>query len=79
MSTQMGEEDWTHTLEVFRACLPRRGRKASDDRRFLEAMHFLTVENFPSHAETSASMRGSGFPLLFLTIPLRRSNNATGD
>jgi transposase len=30
---------------VFRACLPRRGRKASDDRRFLEALHFFTVEN----------------------------------
>ena len=45
MSTQMGEEDWEHTLMVFRACLPRRGRKAADDRRFLEALHFFTVEN----------------------------------
>ena len=27
MSTKMNEEDWTHTLAVFRACLPRRGRK----------------------------------------------------
>jgi transposase len=27
------------------ACLPRRGRKAEDDRRFLEALHFFTVEN----------------------------------
>ncbi len=45
MSTQMSEEDWEHTLMVFRACLPRRGRKAVDDRRFLEAMHFFTVEN----------------------------------
>jgi transposase len=34
-----------HTLAVFRACLPRRGRKAEDDRRFLEALHFFTVEN----------------------------------
>jgi transposase len=25
--------------------LPRRGRKAADDRLFLEAMHFFTVEN----------------------------------
>ena len=41
----MSEEDWTHTLAVFRACLPRRGRKAQDDRRFLEALHFFTVEN----------------------------------
>lgn len=45
MSTQMSEEDWAHTLMVFRACLPRRGRKAADDRKFLEAMHFFTVEN----------------------------------
>ena len=45
MSTRMSEEDWEHTLEVFRACLPRRGRKAENDRRFLEALHFFTVEN----------------------------------
>src|SRR4029077_13148164 len=32
-------------LAVFRACLPRRGRKAEDDRRFLEALHFFIVEN----------------------------------
>jgi transposase len=30
---------------VFRACLPRRGRKAANERLFLEAMHFFTVEN----------------------------------
>ena len=45
MSTRMDEEDWAHTLAVFRACLPRRGRKGEDDRRFLEALHFFTVEN----------------------------------
>ena len=45
MSTRMNEEDWAHTLEVFRACLPRRGRKAANDPLFLEAMHFFTVEN----------------------------------
>ena len=45
MSTRMNEEDWEHTLAVFRACLPRRGRKAADDRLFLEALHFFTVEN----------------------------------
>lgn len=45
MSTKMDEESWGHTLAVFRACLPRRGRKATDDRLFLEAMHFFTVEN----------------------------------
>ena len=26
MSTRMDEDDWAHTLAVFRACLPRRGR-----------------------------------------------------
>jgi transposase len=45
MSTKMDENDWAHTLAVFRACPPRRGRKAEDDRRFLEALHFFTVEN----------------------------------
>jgi transposase len=45
MSTKMDEDDWTYTLTVFRACLPRRGRRAEDDRRFLEALHFFTVEN----------------------------------
>ena len=45
MSTRMDEDDWAITLELFRACLPRRGRKAADDRRFLEAMHFFAVEN----------------------------------
>lgn len=45
MSTRMREEDWENALLVFRACLPRRGRKAADDRRFLEALHFFTVEN----------------------------------
>ena len=45
MSTMMDNDDWARTLAVFRACLPRRGRKAADDRRFLEALHFFTVEN----------------------------------
>ena len=45
MSTRLDEDDWGHVVSVFRACLPRRGRKADDDRRFLEAIHFFTVEN----------------------------------
>src|ERR1700722_13487827 len=45
MSTKMSEEDWAPPLAVFRACLPRRGRKAGDDRRFLEGLHVFTVEN----------------------------------
>ena len=44
MSTKMDENDWAHALAVFRACLPRRGRRAEDDRRFLEGLHFFTVE-----------------------------------
>ena len=40
--SKMDENDWAHTLAVFiRACLPRRGWKAEDDRRFLEALVFL--------------------------------------
>jgi transposase len=45
MSTRMSDEDWVHTLAVFRACRPRRGRKGVDDRLFLEALHFFTVQN----------------------------------
>ncbi len=30
---------------MSRACLPRRRRKAADDRDFLEALHFFSVEN----------------------------------
>ena len=45
MSTKMTDTDWASALEVFRACLPRRGRKAGDDRLFSEAMHFFAVEN----------------------------------
>ena len=41
MSTKMDEDDWAHTLAVFRACLPRRGRKAEDDRRFPRGAAFL--------------------------------------
>jgi len=36
MSTKMNEDDWRHSLAVFRACLPRRGRKSANDRLFLE-------------------------------------------
>jgi transposase len=56
MSTKMDEDDWAHTLAVFRACLPRRGRKAQDDRRFLEALHFFTVENVRWRALPERSM-----------------------
>lgn len=39
------DTDWANVLEAFRACLPWRGRKAADDRLFLEAMHFFKVAN----------------------------------
>ena len=45
MLTRMTETDWEIALEVFRGYLPRRGDKGRDDRRFLEALHFFTVQN----------------------------------
>ena len=45
MSTKMTDADWEIALEAFRACLPARGAKAKDGRRFLEALHFFTVHN----------------------------------
>ena len=59
MSMKMNEEDCAHTLAVFRACLPRRGRKAEDDRRFLEALHFFTVEKFGGAPCQIASVLGT--------------------
>jgi len=37
MSTHMTEQDWELAVELFRQCLPRRGRKARDNRLFLES------------------------------------------
>ena len=45
MLTGMTDEDWRLVLTVFSACQSRRGDKGRDDRLFLEAMHFFTVEN----------------------------------
>ena len=45
MSTRMIEKDWQIALEIFRACLPRRGEKGRNDRLFLEALHYFTVHN----------------------------------
>jgi transposase len=45
MSTKMTERDWAVAVEVFRACLPRRGAKGRDDRLFLEALHCFTAHN----------------------------------
>ena len=45
MLTGMPVEDWQLLLRVFSACQSRRGDEERDDRLFLEAMHFFTVEN----------------------------------
>jgi transposase len=45
MLTKMTDADWENTLKVFRACLPRRGAKAKNDRLFLEAVHYFTIHN----------------------------------
>lgn len=45
MYTKMNEADWEIALEAFRACRPRRGAKAKNDRLFLEALHYFSVHN----------------------------------
>lgn len=45
MSTKMTDEDWELAVELFRQCLPRRGRKGRNDRLFLEALHYFAVHN----------------------------------
>jgi transposase len=45
MLTGMTEDDWAFVLEVFRAVQSRRGGKGQDDRRFLKALHYFTVNN----------------------------------
>ena len=45
MLTRMSEQDWELVLDAFRAVRSRRGDKGRDDRRFLEALHYFTVNN----------------------------------
>lgn len=45
MTTKMTEQDWQIALDIFRACLPRRGEKGHNDRLFLEALHYFSVHN----------------------------------
>jgi len=45
MLTQMTEEDWAITLEVFDAAQSSRGEPGRDDRKFLEAIQYFTVHN----------------------------------
>jgi transposase len=54
MLTRLSEEDWEVLLAVFRACLPRRGDKGRDDRKFLEALHYFTVHNITWRALPAA-------------------------
>ncbi|MGG5891073.1 transposase [Falsiroseomonas sp. HC035] len=41
----MSELDWELVLDPFRAARSRRGDKGRDDRRFLGALHYFTVNN----------------------------------
>jgi hypothetical protein len=45
MLTKLTEQDWELVLEVFRAARPKRGEPGHDDRKFLEALIFFTVNN----------------------------------
>ena len=45
MLTQMTEEDWSITVEVFQAVRSKRGEPGRNDRKFLEAPHYFTVHN----------------------------------
>ena len=45
MLTQMTEEDWSITVEVFQAVRSKRGEPGRNDRKFLEALHYFTVHN----------------------------------
>jgi len=43
MLTGMTEADWDVVLTVFREVCSRRGDKGRDDRKFLEALHYFSV------------------------------------
>ena len=45
MLTGMTEKDWDLVVRVFRAVRSRQGDKGRDDRKFLEALHYFTVNN----------------------------------
>ena len=69
MSTKMDEEDWAYTLTVFRApAFPGEDGRGNDDRRFLEALHFFTVEN-----------RFDGAPCRNALVPGTAYGNASTD
>ncbi len=45
MLSNMSEQDWVAVLQVFRAARSRRGDKGRDDRKFLEALHYIVVHD----------------------------------
>jgi len=45
MLTQMTEEEWVFTVDLFRAARSRRDDKGRDDCKFLEAMYYFVVHN----------------------------------
>ena len=50
MLTQMTELDWDIAIEVFRAVRRKRGEPGHDDRKFLEALHYLLSTTSPGGA-----------------------------
>jgi transposase len=45
MAVRLSEAEWTTLVRMFRACLPRRGGKGRDDRRFLQALLHCNAHN----------------------------------
>ena len=45
MLTRMTDDDWAVALKVFRVVRSRRSDKGRDDRKFLQALHYFTVNN----------------------------------
>src|SRR4051795_11685543 len=45
MLTEMTDAEWEIVVEAFRAARSRRGGRGRDDRKFLEALHYFTVNN----------------------------------
>src|SRR5215207_2172257 len=45
MLTRMTDQDWETVVQMFRACRSHRGDQGRDDRMFLEALHYFTLQN----------------------------------
>ena len=72
MLTKLTEENWTILLRVFEESLPRRGDKAKNNRRFLEALVFFTVHNITWRALPASSETGIVFGSGLAIEPFRR-------